>query len=135
MSAERKSGSIYHPVAVPAPDLHSCGTNVALGLILTPEHRVTAAARPLRFFLVFQNPAPPAGRQGDEVVPFGVDRIHFWILDMNECQGRLFRHGDERTTKRISGISRVHLKEKLAFDSAPHWYCGWYATRSCTPLG
>jgi len=111
MSVEHESGSIYHFITIPASDLHPRGINVPFGFVLAPERCAAAAAQPLISLLVLVGQAPLAGRRSDEVVPPGVYRIHFRVLEAFERQWLPFRHGHERTI-RMSGISRGIPEER-----------------------
>jgi len=108
MPVEYEGGSIYHPLTVPTPDLHPSGLYVTLGLVLAPERCMTPAARPLLLLFVFYSHAAVTGRRSDEVVPFGVDQIHLWILEIGERRGRLFRYGHERPARVSGTISPEH---------------------------
>lgn len=108
MSFERMGGSIQHLIAIPAPDLHSCGLDMALCFVHAPERCAAPAARALPFLFVVYNRAPLTGRWGDKVIPPGADRIPPRVSGINEGQARVFRHGHERATY-YAGVGRGKL--------------------------
>lgn len=93
MSFEYGEGSIYHLVAISAPDLHTRGLDVPFSFPLTRDRCKTATAKPLVFLLAFQSQAPLTGRWGDEVVPSGVDRVRLWVL---ECARQISVYRERR---------------------------------------
>jgi len=114
VSGEHVRGCVYHPVTVPAPDLHSRCVNMTGGLVLCLKSCVTAAAEPLVVLLAFQSRTPLTGSRGDEVVPSGVDRILFLVLELDECRGWCGR------AKRTSGTTRGRSKGKAYLGFGPY---------------
>jgi len=108
VSFERMEGSIQYTIAIPAPDLHSRGVNMAPRFVPALERCAAPAARPLPFLFVIYNRAPLTGRWGDKVIPPGADRIPPRVSGINEGHARVFRHGHGRATY-YAGVGRGNL--------------------------
>ena len=125
VSVEHVRGSVYHPITISAPDLHSRGIDMTPGFVLAPKCCMTAAAEPFVVLLIFQRRTSLTGSWGDEIVPSGVNRIHILVLELFCCG-----HG---RTKQTSGTARGDRRVNLTLDSARSRNHDPCAIRWCTP--
>ena len=56
------------------------------GLVLVHKSCTTAGTKPFVFLFVFQSQTPLTDSRGNEVIPSGVDWIHFRVLEADERQ-------------------------------------------------